>query len=66
LILKILISQLKIPEYNVLFYGSSAGGFMSLMLAGMFDNSIAVVNNPQTVVHNYYQRHVLILCFFAV
>lgn len=40
--------QLKITNKNLMFYGSSAGGFSSLMLASRFEDSSAVVNNPQT------------------
>ncbi|WJV30756.1 glycosyl transferase family 2 [Rossellomorea sp. AcN35-11] len=43
---------------KVTFYGSSAGGFMSMYLAGLLKGTSAVVNNPQTVVSDYYQSHV--------
>ncbi|WP_327987311.1 hypothetical protein [Geobacillus thermodenitrificans] len=43
---------------QILFYGSSAGGFMALYLAGLIKGSRAIVNNPQTVVSNYYESHV--------
>ncbi len=39
---------LGIKNKNLIFYGSSAGGFSSLMLASQFDDSSALVNNPQT------------------
>lgn len=39
---------LGIKNKNLLFYGSSAGGFSSLMLASHFEDSSALVNNPQT------------------
>jgi hypothetical protein len=39
---------LSIKGNNILFYGSSAGGFTSLMLASYFDGSSCLVNNPQT------------------
>jgi hypothetical protein len=54
---KIFISC-KIPNKNVLFYGSSAGGFMSILLAGFMKESKALVNNPQTIVNNYFASHV--------
>jgi hypothetical protein len=54
----------KQPE-QTLFYGSSAGGFMSLMLAGLIQGSTALVNNPQTVITNYYEKHVSNLFKYA-
>jgi hypothetical protein len=54
-ILEVLISKFKVT--SPLFYGSSAGGFMSMMLAG-FLKGRALVNNPQTIVINYYKTHV--------
>lgn len=47
-ILKLIMAKAKIPQKNVIFYGSSAGGFMSLILAGYVRESIALVNSPQT------------------
>ncbi|ASB87140.1 glycosyl transferase family 2 [Bacillus sonorensis] len=49
---------LNIKPENITFYGSSAGGFSSLFLSGLIKGSTALVNNPQTVVFNYYQTHV--------
>ncbi|MBI0434290.1 hypothetical protein [Roseomonas sp. KE0001] len=40
--------QLDIADSNILFYGTSAGGFGSLMLSTQFENSAVFVNNPQT------------------
>lgn len=53
-----IISKLGIENSNVLFYGSSAGGFWSLYLAGLIKESKAIVNNPQTAVNKYYPTHV--------
>lgn len=39
---------LGINNRNLMFFGSSAGGFSSLMLASHFEDSSALVNNPQT------------------
>ncbi|MBU8536416.1 hypothetical protein [Falsiroseomonas tokyonensis] len=39
---------LGIRNENILFYGSSAGGFTSLMMASRMPGSSALVNNPQT------------------
>src|SRR5699024_1946412 len=38
---------LKITNENVIYFGSSAGGFMSLMLATLHKGSLAIPNNPQ-------------------
>ncbi|SHP75110.1 Uncharacterised protein [Mycobacteroides abscessus subsp. abscessus] len=53
-----LSKQFDIQSKDTLFYGSSAGGFMSLILAGLIKGSKALVNNPQTIVTNYYAGHV--------
>ncbi|MEG7335239.1 glycosyl transferase family 2 [Bacillus sp. 0102A] len=50
---------IKIQPEKTTFYGSSAGGYTSLFLSGMVKGSTALVNNPQTIVSNYYQSHVL-------
>lgn len=57
-IIEILLEKMSIGKDKTLFYGSSAGGFMSLMLAGYIRDTFALVNNPQTIVWNYYDRHV--------
>ncbi|MGL6298348.1 MAG: prolyl oligopeptidase family serine peptidase [Methanobacteriaceae archaeon] len=46
-IIEILSKKQEIDNKNMLFFGSSGGGFTSLMLATMFKNSYAVVNNAQ-------------------
>jgi hypothetical protein len=58
IIMEKIISKLSIGISNVTFYGSSAGGFQSLYLAGLIKGSKALVNNPQTVIPQYYQSHV--------
>ncbi|WP_226618611.1 heparinase II/III family protein [Cytobacillus firmus] len=57
-IIRILAGKMMIDNKNILFYGSSAGGFMSLMLGGMIKGSSVLVNNPQTIVSNYFRSHV--------
>lgn len=57
-IAQILINKLNYQKEKVYFYGSSAGGYMSLMLAGFVEGTTAIVNNPQTLVMNYYPRPV--------
>lgn len=63
-ILSIIQEKLSIQNSNMYFYGSSAGGFMSLMLAASFKNATAIVNNPQTIVTNYEQSVHRILNLF--
>ena len=52
-IFNILIENLDIENKNVIFYGSSLGGFMSIMLATMIKNSVAVAEIPQLDVTNW-------------
>lgn len=47
-LLEQLIKKTQIPQKNVIFYGSSGGGFMGLILAGYIKESIALINGPQT------------------
>ncbi len=47
-LLKEILEKLHIPLLKVTCYGSSGGGFMSLILAGYLKGAKAVVNNPQT------------------
>lgn len=50
----------KLAEANsakrIIFFGGSGGGFASLFFASHFDNSIAVVFNPQTSISKYQSR----------
>lgn len=55
IILEKLIQKLNVANENILFYGSSGGGFMSLILAGYIKESCALVNNPQTILTNWYK-----------
>lgn len=50
---KEILRNLKINAENTAYFGSSAGGFMSLVLASKLVGSTAIVNNPQTYVYNY-------------
>lgn len=43
----IVAEQLEIGPKNLLFYGSSGGGFTSLMMASYFSGSSVLANNPQ-------------------
>jgi hypothetical protein len=47
-ILEKLIEKTQIPKNKVIFYGSSGGGFMSMILAGYIKESAALANGPQT------------------
>jgi hypothetical protein len=43
---------------SVIFFGGSGGGFASLYFASQFENSLALVFNPQTNIARYSQRAV--------
>ncbi|MEB6262258.1 prolyl oligopeptidase family serine peptidase [Mammaliicoccus sciuri] len=57
-IIKKIVHILDIENRNIFYYGSSAGGFMSIALATMHSETTAIVNNPQTYVYNYYKTTV--------
>lgn len=57
-ILKELFKNFNVHDKNIYFYGSSAGGFMSLFYSILFPESTAIVNNPQTKVLNYLAPYV--------
>jgi hypothetical protein len=50
-----LIEKAGINPNKVLFYGSSGGGFMSLILAGYVRGSTALVNCPQTCLSRWLE-----------
>lgn len=50
IIIKEIANLLNIKSENTIYFGSSAGGFMSMMLATMHPGTTAVVNNPQFTV----------------
>ena len=52
-IFNILISKFGLKNENVIFYGSSLGGFMSIMLATMVKDSVAIAEIPQLDVMNW-------------
>lgn len=56
--LKLILVKIGIEHHKTLLYGSSAGGFMSLMLGSMIKGASVLVNNSQTIVWNYYESHV--------
>lgn len=61
-ILKIIIDKFSVDNNKVVFYGSSAGGFTSMMLSTLFKGSTALVNNPQVYVNKFSEAHFLKLC----
>lgn len=50
--------RLDVPLGRTVVYGSSAGGFASLMIATRLEGIISVAINPQTEILNYSRRHV--------
>jgi hypothetical protein len=52
-ILKKIAYILNVNPENIYFYGSSAGGFSSLMMASHFHNSTAIAEIAQTDLRNY-------------
>lgn len=55
LLLMIILQKQGVKFNNTLFFGSSGGGFMSIILATMF-KSKALAINPQLIIDNYYER----------
>jgi len=53
-----LIKKLNIKKENVIFYGSSAGGFASLISASILKGSKACVVNPQVNILHYHKKYV--------
>lgn len=58
LIISNIISSLNIGPNKVFFYGSSGGGFASLIAATRLRGSVAIACNPQTNVFNYHKNAV--------
>ncbi|MCK1975508.1 hypothetical protein LNK15_00375 [Jeotgalicoccus huakuii] len=57
-IIKKIADILGIKANNTMYYGSSMGGLMSVIMATMHKDSFAVIDNPQTNIFNYYQSYV--------
>lgn len=55
LIIKKITLLLEIKSDNTYYYGSSAGGFMSMILSIKHRYSKAIVNNPQIILNNYIE-----------
>ena len=45
-----------IKNHNMLFFGSSAGGFTSMQLGAFFKKSKVLVDNPQVDIRNFNER----------
>lgn len=56
LIVRIIDNILSSVNYELYFFGSSAGGFTSINLASYFENSTAIAINPQTNILDYNQK----------
>jgi len=52
-------AQLGVPASRVFFYGSSAGGFASLMMAGLLNGATAIAEIPQTDMRKYHVKSAL-------
>ncbi len=52
-IIDIISKNLEIKQKNILFYGSSGGGFTSIQLATLIKKSTALVNNSQFILRNF-------------
>lgn len=55
---KLVSNLLNIEPANTVYFGSSAGGFMSMAMASENKGSKAIVNNPQNYVFNYHKGSV--------
>jgi len=66
IIIKKIASLLSIHDNNVTYYGSSAGGFMSIILATFHTDSLAIVNNPQIDLNKHFNPNSVNKLFEAV
>ncbi len=57
-LIDVFLKKLNVERKKTLFFGSSAGGFASLVLATILKGSCCVVNNPQTNVLNFREPFV--------
>lgn len=58
-----LASKCNVKNENIIFYGSSLGGYASLMLAAKIKGSTAISEIPQTKLEDYiYVNHIRNLC----
>ncbi len=50
--------QLGISHDRIIFWGSSSGGFASILLASQIDGASFISVNGQSIINNYYLAHV--------
>jgi len=63
-IIRILAHKKGIKNNDILFFGSSGGGFTSIILSTLLKNSEVIVNNPQIFCQNYANfNFILSRCF---
>lgn len=55
MIIRRILNRLDIKSSNTFYYGSSAGGMMSMILATKHKYTNAIVNNPQMITYNYLE-----------
>lgn len=51
-IIECIADTVKIPHCKIMIYGSSAGGFMALVLSTLIKDSTAIADIPQTILYN--------------
>lgn len=52
-VVRAIAMRVNVADDNIIFYGSSMGGFGALMLASCFDNAFAIAEVPQIDLKNY-------------
>ena len=57
-LVELVAKKLGISTKEVVFFGSSAGGFSALMMAGHLRRSFVIANNPQTNILEYEASHI--------
>lgn len=57
-IINVFMKKMSYTVDNTVFYGSSAGGYMSMYLATLIKGTRAIVNNPQCYVFKYHAINV--------
>ena len=65
-VIKSLLEAKKIDSSELLIFGSSGGGFVSLKLSEFFDQALVIAINPQIYLYNYTQsfyKKMIDLCY---
>lgn len=55
-VVRLIILKFNFSEKELIFFGSSAGGFASLKLIEEFSESTAIAINPQFYLHKFYEK----------